>query len=205
MPDRQLKSGESPCASANSSRLVCLSSQSAVFFENTKVTELAFAGTDRSSLSAGNGALRKRFAGTARVAAIHNATMMAARRLNHVDNVEQQDSASNMLNKLARTFAIQVETLKKYRSTGEQNILVQHQHVTVNEGGQAIVGNVTPGGGATNKKDHQPHEPSGTDEPSTPMLGNEQTLGQALPSAGIERLERVPMPRSKRRGTDGET
>ena len=137
------------------------------------------------------------------MAAIHNATMMAARRLNYVDNVEQQDSASNMLNKLARTFAIQVETLKKYRSTGEQNILVQHQHVTVNEGGQAIVGNISPGGGATNKKEHQPHEPSGTHEPSTPMLGNEQTLGQAVPGTGIEGLERVPVPRSRRRGTDG--
>jgi hypothetical protein len=39
-----------------------------------------------------------------------------------------------MLNKLARTFAVQVEALKKYRSTGEQSIRVQH--VTVNDGGQ---------------------------------------------------------------------
>ena len=52
----------------------------------------------------------------------------------------QQDSASNMLNKLARTFAIQVEALKKHRCGGEQTITVQR--VTVNEGGQAIVGNV---------------------------------------------------------------
>jgi hypothetical protein len=44
---------------------------------------------------------------------IHNATMMAARRLNHVDTIAQQDSASTMLNKLARTFANQVEALKK--------------------------------------------------------------------------------------------
>jgi hypothetical protein len=50
-----------------------------------------------------------------------------------------------MLNKLARTFAAQVEALKKYRSAGEQTIKVQH--VTVNDGGQAIVGNVNKGGG----------------------------------------------------------
>ena len=53
------------------------------------------------------------------MAAIHNATMMAARRLNHVETIPQQDSASTMLNKLARTFATQVEALKKYRSAGE--------------------------------------------------------------------------------------
>ena len=55
-----------------------------------------------------------------------------------------------MLNKLGRTFAAQVEALKKYRSSGEQNIKVQH--VTVNEGGQAIVGNVQAGGGGYEKK-----------------------------------------------------
>ena len=41
----------------------------------------------------------------AQMAAIHNATMVAARRLSHVETIPQQDSASNMLNKLARTFA----------------------------------------------------------------------------------------------------
>jgi len=50
------------------------------------------------------------------------------------------DSTSKALNKLTRTFAAQVEALKRYRSKGEQTIKVQH--VTVNEGGEAIVGNV---------------------------------------------------------------
>src|SRR5262245_7470790 len=72
----------------------------------------------------------------AQMAAIHNATMVAARRLNHVENLAQQDSASNMLNKLARTFAAQMEALKRYRSDGQQTIKVQH--VNVNDGGQAI-------------------------------------------------------------------
>ena len=48
----------------------------------------------------------------AQMVAIHNATMTAARRLKNVDMITQQDSASNMLNKLARTFATQVEALK---------------------------------------------------------------------------------------------
>jgi hypothetical protein len=40
----------------------------------------------------------------AQMATIHNATMVAARRLNHVETIPQQDSASTMLNKLARTL-----------------------------------------------------------------------------------------------------
>jgi hypothetical protein len=81
----------------------------------------------------------------AQMAAVHMATMAVARRLNHVDNLPQQDSASNAFNKLARTFAVQLEALKRYRTGGEQRVTVQH--VTVNEGGQAIVGAVTPGAG----------------------------------------------------------
>ena len=38
--------------------------------------------------------------------------MTFARRLNHVDNLAQQDSAERAFNKLARTFTAQVEALK---------------------------------------------------------------------------------------------
>lgn len=86
----------------------------------------------------------------AQMAAVHNATMTFARRLNHVDNIPQQDSAERAFNKLARTFTAQVEALKRYRSAGEQTVRVEH--VTVNEGGQAIVGNVTTGGRGSAQK-----------------------------------------------------
>jgi len=77
----------------------------------------------------------------AQMAAIHCATMTFARRLNHVENIPQQDSAERTLNKLARTFTTQMEALKRYRrNDGEQKVVVQH--VNVNDGGQAIVGTV---------------------------------------------------------------
>ena len=76
--------------------------------------------------------------------AIHAATMMLARRLNHVETIQQQDAAERALNKLARTYAMQMEALKRYRSKGEQRVIVER--VTVNQGGQAIVGTVTHGG-----------------------------------------------------------
>ena len=49
------------------------------------------------------------------------------------------------MNRLARTFAAQVEALKRYRSKGEQRVVVER--VTVNEGGQAVVGNIGRGEG----------------------------------------------------------
>ena len=77
--------------------------------------------------------------------AIHAATMMLARRLNHVETIPQQDAAERALNKLARTFATQMDALKRYRTGGQQKVTVEH--VTVNSGGQAFVGTVAGGGG----------------------------------------------------------
>lgn len=88
----------------------------------------------------------------AQMAAVHMATMTFASRLAHVDNIPQQDSAERAFNKLARTFAVQSEAMKRYRTGGEQKVTVEH--VTVNEGGQAIVGNVAHSGGGGRKEKH---------------------------------------------------
>ena len=47
--------------------------------------------------------------------------------------------------RLMRTFTLQVEALQKYRKKGQQTIQVQHVHVE--SGAQAIVGDVKGGGG----------------------------------------------------------
>ena len=85
----------------------------------------------------------------AQMAATHQATMMLARRLNHVENIPQQDAAERALNKTARTFAAQMDTLKRYRSKGQQTVRVER--VTVENGGQAVVGSVQHGGRADNE------------------------------------------------------
>jgi len=69
----------------------------------------------------------------AQMAAVHVATMTFARDLAPVN--------ISAFNKLTRTFAMQMEALKRYRSGAEQKVTLQH--VSVAEGGQAIVGNVT--------------------------------------------------------------
>ncbi|MCV2866918.1 hypothetical protein [Defluviimonas sp. WL0075] len=80
----------------------------------------------------------------AQMAATHQAVMMFARRLNHVEHLAQQDSAERAYNKLVRSYAAQMETLKRYRSKGQQ--VVRVERVTVESGGQAVVGNVQHGG-----------------------------------------------------------
>ena len=122
----------------------------------------------------------------AQMAAVHMASMTFARRLAHVENIPQQDSAERAFNKLARTFAAQVEALKRYRSGGEQKMTVQHVHVA--EGGQAIVGNVSApaeGVGVRKKSEVQP-----------PALG--YALGVAMPRQ-IE-AERTEMPSARGAG-----
>ena len=48
------------------------------------------------------------------------------------------------MTRLSRTYIAQIDALKKYRSKAQQTVRVER--VTVNEGGQAIVGDVTHGG-----------------------------------------------------------
>jgi len=57
---------------------------------------------------------------------------------------EGKQSNINYATKMLRTFMGQMETLKRYRTGGEQKMIVEHVHV--NEGGQAVVGTVNTGG-----------------------------------------------------------
>ena len=82
--------------------------------------------------------------------AVHLATATMARRLAHVETLDQQAGAEKALSRLARTYAAQMEALKRYRSGGEQKVTVQH--VTVNEGGQAVVGSVGAGRGGRGRE-----------------------------------------------------
>jgi len=78
--------------------------------------------------------------------ATHNLAMeMTRRSLINEQTVEGVNNNVNRITKLMNTFKSQVETLQKYRNKGQQVIKVQH--VTVNDGGQAVVGNVKGGEG----------------------------------------------------------
>jgi hypothetical protein len=86
------------------------------------------------------------------------------------------------LNKLARTLAGHVDLLHRYRSGGEQRVTVQ-QNVSVNEGGQAIVGNVTQNPPAKNEGKAATSPAALTDARATAMPiieANEQSASVPL-------------------------
>jgi len=78
--------------------------------------------------------------------AIHNAAMKNLTRANRLLNsrvykeIELGSKAFNVANKLARTYTMQMEALQRYRGKGQQKMVIEH--VNVNSGGQAIIGNV---------------------------------------------------------------
>jgi hypothetical protein len=78
--------------------------------------------------------------------AAHNMAMEFSRRAilkgQTIDIVERN---INSATKMMRTFTAQAEALHKLRNKGQQKITVQH--VQVNQGGQAVIGDIKPGGG----------------------------------------------------------
>lgn len=80
----------------------------------------------------------------AQMAITHELAMMTGRQVHCARLRPQQETAERAFNKLTRTFTTQMEALRKHRNGGQQKVTVEH--VMVNDGGQAIVGNVATGG-----------------------------------------------------------
>jgi hypothetical protein len=92
------------------------------------------------------------------------ATHAAAMRMLHRAALDQPsfeiyDSIVNRATKLLRTYTMQVEALKRYRSAGEQRVVVQHVNVTADQA--AVQVNGTPpalrGEGAASKPEERAH------------------------------------------------
>jgi hypothetical protein len=102
------------------------------------------------------------------------ATMKALNRLAHAETLQELDSAERASNKLGRTFAALTDSLQRYRSASEQNVYVG-QHVSVNEGGQAIVANVARRGRRAAPSGRRRAPPALPDTQETPMeIGDER-------------------------------
>jgi len=82
---------------------------------------------------------------------VHNIAMETmARAILSEQTFDGKQVNINQAAKMLRTFTTQMEALKKYRTGGQQKVTVEHVHV--NKGGQAIVGNVNQGGGGEFEK-----------------------------------------------------
>ena len=72
---------------------------------------------------------------------VHNLAMQAMQRASDAKTYKPLTESSKIANTLLRTFVAQIEALNRYRGKGQQKVMVEHVHV--NKGGQAIVGNVS--------------------------------------------------------------
>jgi hypothetical protein len=77
----------------------------------------------------------------AQMVSVHVMAMRCAHHFAIADDPARHDSASRALARLTRTFPAQIDALNRYRSHGEPAVTVQN--VSVADGGNAIVGNVT--------------------------------------------------------------
>jgi hypothetical protein len=126
----------------------------------------------------------------AQMAGVHVTMMKYMAILAKAEDVLEQENAERTINKLARTFTNQLEALKRYRTGGEQKVTVQH--VSVGEGGQAIVGHVTHAARGS---------PPGIPAQATAALTDARQPAMPI----IEKPERSPVPVRRRRNNDGES
>ena len=134
----------------------------------------------------------------AQMGVVHSTLMTMVSRMNNGLMLQEIELVGRQLNNLTRTFAMQIEALKRHRSTGEQKVTVEH--VTINEGGKAIVGNVTHSGPGYPRSPRQSLERSLSipDKPS--LFCDFKADTKTMPSSCRERLDCLPVPwRTRRR------
>jgi hypothetical protein len=90
------------------------------------------------------------------MACTHSATMAVLSRVRGAHGGDRSVAAmASAAARLLRAYATQVEALRRLRNGGSQTVRVEHVHV--NEGGQAIIGNVQRGvGGETTEPNARP-------------------------------------------------
>lgn len=129
----------------------------------------------------------------AQLTAAHNAAMECYRRaMFHEQTLDGRAINLNHAGKMSRTCALLIDGLNKHRGKGQQVVRVEHVHIE--NGGQAVIGNVTPG--AIAQKGSQPHEQVGySADARLEALPSQDPTRDALPVSGHD--ER-PLPDTRR-------
>lgn len=125
-------------------------------FRSAMINQVALATPGRensvSSVNAGLAALagiqpRDELEGmlATQMVAVHNMALeMSKRALLPEQTVEGVSDNVSRASRLMRTFCAQIEALQRYRNAGQSTVTVQH--VTVGDGGQAVIGMSSRGG-----------------------------------------------------------
>jgi hypothetical protein len=131
---------------------------------------------------------------------VHWTAMELLRQAGATNSRFQFNDAGNMAVKLLRTYTAQLEALKRYRSAGEQRVVVQHQHVNVTADRAAVQVNggaaPDPGErGAASKPEERAHaqgEPVSLTHAPEPAVPCPDPMRDAVPAAGGQREGAVP-------------
>lgn len=139
------------------------------------------------------------------MAAVHGATMQMASNIRIATSADRAEQFERSMTRLARTFTTQMEALKRYRSKGEQRVVVEHKHYhlapgAIADGAQAVLGDVTGGTGGQTEIEGQPHERMLLPERAA-VLGSLQEDGLSVQGTGTLGQEGLPIPRRARRGS----
>ena len=119
----------------------------------------------------------------AQMVACHSATMECYRRgMLAEQSFEGRQFNLSAANKLSRTYAMLLDALNRHRGKGQQ--VVRVEHVTVQAGGQAIVGTVSQGGGAPRESEDRPHAPRSVTHEPQPEMRRADPNRERLPVAG---------------------
>ena len=122
------------------------------------------------------------------------AMQMLQRAAREQPSFEVYDSIVNRATKLLRTYTMQVEALKRYRSAGEQRVVVQHVNVTADQAAVQVNGGADPapgGRGAVSKPEERSHEQQ-LAHASEPAMRCPEPARNIMPVAGCGRAEAAP-------------
>jgi hypothetical protein len=126
------------------------------------------------------------------------ALQMLHRAVREQPSFEIYDSLVNRATKLLRTYTMQVEALKRYRSAGEQRVVVQHVNVTAEQA--AVQVNGTPpalrGEGAASKTEERSHEQQ-LAHASEPAMRCPEPARNAMPVTGCDGASPLSAPRRR--------
>ena len=117
--------------------------------------------------------------------ACHAASLECHRRaMLPEQTVEGRQVNLSAASRLSRTYVALLEGLSRHRGKGQQ--VVRVEHVTVQAGGQAIVGAVTQGGGGQHQSEDRAHAQASLTHAPEPPLRCPDPAEQPVPVAGRE-------------------
>ena len=120
------------------------------------------------------------------------------KQLGGSESVESRQVNLSAASRLARTYVALLEGLSRHRGKGQQ--VVRVEHVTVQAGGQAIVGAVSQGGGGPHQQsEDRAHAQATLAHAPEPALRCANPTGQLVPGAGGEGQGTLPDARRRQR------